>query len=153
MSKTILLATDYSAGSDKELKLASTLAREENAKLLITHVTMLEKTPVGELFDEEPEPDPAEMERLKAVVPPDPNVPFEHRLLYGEPGSVEQTKPADEIVKLAKQENVDMIVLGTHGRTGLKHLLMGSVAESVIRHAPCAVVSVRHPIETIVDAG
>ncbi len=60
----------------------------------------------------------------------------------------EETKPADEIIKLVKQENVDMIVLGTHGRTGLRHLLMGSVTESLVRHAPCAVVTVRLPKET-----
>ncbi|QDU74632.1 Putative universal stress protein [Bremerella volcania] len=151
MSKTILFATDYSPGSAKVLKLATTLAREEDAKLLIAHVTMLEKYPVGEHFNEETEPNPAELKQLKAVVPPDPNVPFEHRLLYGEPGSVEVTKPADEIIKLAKQGNVDMIVLGTHGRTGLRHLIMGSVAESLVRHAPCAVVSVKLPKENSED--
>lgn len=143
MSKTILFATDYSPGSDKVLKLATTLAREENAKLLIAHVSMLERYPVGEHFDEEPEPSPEEMKELKAVVPPDPNVPVEHRLLFGEPGSAEVTKPGDVIIKLAQHENIDMIVLGTHGRTGLKHLLMGSVAESLVRNAPCAVISVR----------
>lgn len=143
MPKIFLFATDYSEGSETVLKLATTLARQEDAKLLIAHVTMLEPTPVGEHFDEDPQPNPVEMQRLKAVVPQDPDVPFEHRLLYGEPGSVEVTKPADEILKLAKQENVDMIVLGTHGRSGLMHLLMGSVAESVIRRAPCAVVSIR----------
>ena len=145
MSKTILFATDYSPGSAKVLKLATTLAREEDAKLLIDHVTMLEKYPVGEHFNEEPEPNPAELKQLKAVVPPDPNVPFEHRLLYGEPGSVEVTKPADEVIKLTKQENVDMIVLSTHGRSGVKHLLMGSVAEAVLRHAACPVVTVKLP--------
>lgn len=143
MSKTILFATDYSEGSDVVLKLATTLARQENARLLIAHVTMLEPAPVGEHFDEDPRPNSAELDRLKSVVPADPKVTFEHRLLYGEPGSVEVTKPADEILKLAEQENVDMIVLGTHGRTGLMHLLMGSVAESVVRRAPCSVVSLK----------
>jgi nucleotide-binding universal stress UspA family protein len=145
MYKKILFATDYSPGSDQVLKLVTTLARAEDATVLIAHVSMAEKTPVGELFDEEPEPNPAELQRLKAVVPPDPEVSFEHRLLYGEPGSVEVTKPADELIKLAKRDKVDMIVLGTHGRTGLRHLLMGSVAESLIRHAPCPVVSVKFP--------
>lgn len=145
MSATILFPTDYSPGSDEVLKLATALAREKNARLLIAHVTMLEKTPVGELFEEEPEPDPAEMERLRAVVPPDPGVAFEHRLLYGEPGSVEVTRPGDAIVRLARQENVDTIVLGTHGRTGLSRLLMGSVAERVHKHAPCTVVAVKLP--------
>jgi nucleotide-binding universal stress UspA family protein len=147
MTATILFPTDFSRGSGEVLKLATALARDKHAKLLIAHVTMLEKTPVGELFDEEPEPDPAEMERLKAVVPPDPSVPFEHRLLYGEPGSVEVTRAGDAIVQLAKQEKVDTIVLGTHGRTGLARLLMGSVAETVHRKAPCAVVAVKLPAD------
>lgn len=145
MSKTILYATDYSPGSDKVLKLATTLARAEHAKLLIAHVTRLEQQPVGELFDEPTNPDPAELERLQSVVPPDPEVPFEHRLLYGPAGSVSLARPADEIIKLAGREDVEMLVVGTHGRTGVGHLLMGSVAESLVRRAPCAVVSVKLP--------
>lgn len=145
MSAIILFPTDYSPGSREILKLASAIARDKNAKLLIAHVTMLERTPVGELFDEEPEPDPTEMDRLKEVLPPDPGVQFEHRLLYGEPGSVETTRASDAIVKLAEQEKVNTIVMGTHGRTGLAEALMGSVAEAVHRNAPCAVVAVKLP--------
>jgi universal stress protein A len=51
--------------------------------------------------------------------------------------------PADEIVQLAETEHVDLIVLTTHGRTGLSRVFMGSVAEGVIRHAPCPVLSLR----------
>ena len=72
-----------------------------------------------------------------------PDVKFEHCLLYGEPGSVEITKPAVEILKLAERENADMIVLGTHGRTGLSHLLMGSVAETVFCESPHPVIAVK----------
>jgi universal stress protein A len=145
MSATILYPTDYSPGSREILKLATAIARDKNARLLIAHVTMLEKTPVGELFDDEPEPDPAELDRLKEVLPPDPGVPFEHRLVYGEPGSVETTRASDAIVKLAEQEKVNTIVMGTHGRTGLANVLMGSVAEAVHRNAPCTVVAVKLP--------
>jgi nucleotide-binding universal stress UspA family protein len=53
--------------------------------------------------------------------------------------------PADEIVKIANNRFVDLIVMGTHGRTGLKSLLIGSVAEHVVRHAPCPVLKVRDP--------
>lgn len=48
------------------------------------------------------------------------------------------------IIKLAETEGYDLIVMGTHGRTGLAHLLMGSVAEKIIRYAPCPVLTVRH---------
>ena len=145
MAKRILYATDYSKGDELVLDLATTLARKKDATLIIAHVSMLEKYPVGEHVEEEPVPDPVELKQLQAVKPTDPNVAFEHRLLFGEPGSVEPTKPADEIIKLAKQEDAEMIVVGTHGRTGVSHLLMGSVAESLVRQAPCAVVTVKLP--------
>ena len=53
--------------------------------------------------------------------------------------------PAEEIVRYAREQNVDLIVLGTHGRRGVAHLLAGSVAERVVRTAPCPVLIVRHP--------
>jgi nucleotide-binding universal stress UspA family protein len=143
--KKILFATDYSEPSRHALQFATSLAHDTGATLLIAHVTDRELYPVGELFDEEPEPDPAEMHDLKAIVPTDPQVNYEHCLLHGEPGSTEIVKPADELVKLARKEHVDAIVLGTHGRSGLSRLVTGSVAESVIRSAPCAVVTVRQP--------
>jgi nucleotide-binding universal stress UspA family protein len=54
-------------------------------------------------------------------------------------------EPADAIGNYAKAEAVDLIVIGTHGRTGLERVLLGSVAERVIRIAPCPVLTVRHP--------
>jgi nucleotide-binding universal stress UspA family protein len=53
--------------------------------------------------------------------------------------------PAEEIVRYAEEEKVDLIVMGTHGRVKVAHLLMGSVAEKVVRTAPCPVLTVRHP--------
>jgi nucleotide-binding universal stress UspA family protein len=50
-----------------------------------------------------------------------------------------------EIISTAKQNNVDMLVLGTHGRTGLAHMMLGSVSEKVVRKAPCPVLTVRQP--------
>jgi universal stress protein A len=52
--------------------------------------------------------------------------------------------PADVIVRIAEERDVDLIVMGTHGRTGLQHVLIGSVAEKVVRLAPCPVLTVRH---------
>lgn len=51
--------------------------------------------------------------------------------------------PVDEIVEYAKENHIDLIVQGTHGRRGIKHMLMGSVAENIVRYAPCPVVTVR----------
>jgi nucleotide-binding universal stress UspA family protein len=53
--------------------------------------------------------------------------------------------PFLEIVRVAKEEEVDMIILGTHGRTGLSHVLIGSVAEKVVHHAHCPVLTIKHP--------
>ena len=64
-------------------------------------------------------------------------------------GSVRQIvvlgKPFEEIVRYARREKIDLIVIGTHGHSALVSMLLGSVAEKVIRKAPCAVLSVRHP--------
>jgi nucleotide-binding universal stress UspA family protein len=53
--------------------------------------------------------------------------------------------PAESIVEHAKTETIDVIVIGTHGRSGFSRVLMGSVAERVVRLAPCPVLTVRHP--------
>jgi nucleotide-binding universal stress UspA family protein len=53
--------------------------------------------------------------------------------------------PFVEIVRTAQSERADLIVVGTHGRTGLAHVLMGSVAERVVQKAPCPVLTIRHP--------
>ena len=74
---------------------------------------------------------------LNVVVPTDKTVPCEHRLIKGE--------PAPAIARLAESEDVDVIVMGTHGRSGLTRVLMGSVAEAVVRRATCPVVTYRQP--------
>ena len=53
--------------------------------------------------------------------------------------------PFLEVVKVAKEKDVDLIVMGTHGRTGLSHVLIGSVAEKVVHHAHCGVLTIKHP--------
>ena len=52
-------------------------------------------------------------------------------------------RPADQITKAAKELNIDLIILATHGHTGIKHVVLGSTAENVVRHAPCPVLTVR----------
>ena len=132
-AKKILFPTDFSTLSDAALRHATSLAKDAGATLIIAHV---EEPPAaygtGEMYYGLPDPDlPALTKMLEAVVPSDPSVRFEHRMVTGD--------PAGEIVALAAQEKVDLIVIGTHGRTGLGRLLMGSVAEAVVRRAPCPV--------------
>jgi nucleotide-binding universal stress UspA family protein len=59
--------------------------------------------------------------------------------------AVRNGTPAEEICRYARKNDIDLVVCGTHGRTGIKHLLLGSVAERVIRVSPCPVLTVRHP--------
>lgn len=135
-AKKILFATDFSEASQAALEYAEMLARDNQAALLILHVQepiityAMGETPLA-LDTEQPEV----AKRLQGVVPHDPTVPFEHRLVVG--------SPADEIVQIADSEHVDLIVIGTHGRTGLSRLLMGSVAEVVVRRATCPVLTLR----------
>lgn len=141
-AKKILFPTDFSHLSDAALHHASTLARETGAMLVIMHV---EEPPIayagGEMYYGIPDPDQTEMQRmLSEVRPTDPGVPFEHHMVTGD--------PAHEIVKMAEHDHVDMIVMGTHGRTGFSRMLMGSVAEQVVRRAPCPVFTFKAPAHT-----
>jgi nucleotide-binding universal stress UspA family protein len=141
--KTILFPTDFSTASDAALVHAEALARQQAARLLIVHV---EEPPLayggGELYYGLPEPNSERiLKMLEDVKPSDPSVPFAHRLTMGD--------PAGEIVRIAADENAAMIVLGTHGRTGMTRLLMGSVAEAIVRRAPCPVLVYREVAERL----
>lgn len=137
----IVFPTDFSHCGDAALSFATALARDTGARLLIVHV---EEPPAayggGELYYGLPEPAEDELRRmLLEVVPTDPAVPYEHRLVTGD--------PATAIVNLAEMEGADLIVMGTHGRSGLSRLLMGSVAEVVVRKAKCPVLTYKQPAQ------
>lgn len=135
-AKKILFPTDFSRSSDAGLEHATVLAREAGATLLIVHVEEPPAAYGGDLYYGLLEPDTSELWRmLREVKPSDLAVPFEHQLVQG--------NPAGEIVRLAEKEQVEMIVMGTHGRTGLRRLLMGSVAEAVVRRATCPVLCLK----------
>jgi nucleotide-binding universal stress UspA family protein len=141
--KLILFPTDFSTASDAALVHAATLAKQSAARLLIVHV---EEPPLayggGELYYGLPEPNSERiLKMLEDVKPSDPTVPFTHRLTMGD--------PAGEIIRIAGDEGAEMIVLGTHGRTGMSRLLMGSVAEAIVRRAPCPVLVYRESAEKL----
>ena len=69
--------------------------------------------------------------------PANPTIPVTHVFLEGD--------PATEIARYAQDANMDLIVMGTHGHSGLAHMLLGSVTEKVVRKSPCPVLTVRHP--------
>jgi universal stress protein A len=136
--KKILFPTDFSHCGDEALGLATSVARDSGAKILIVHV---EEDPVaygsGHMYYGPTGPSQEELwQMLRQVTPNAPEVEYEHRLLFG--------SPAEAIVSYAEEKHVDLIVIGTHGRTGLFHIIMGSTAESVVRHANCPVVTFKH---------
>jgi nucleotide-binding universal stress UspA family protein len=140
--RKILHPTDLSENSRAALEVASALARDYKAELFVVHVNKPAPiyAPDGIAMAVPIEEPLALRGRLAQVRPADSTVKCQHRLLEGD--------PADEILKVAGVENVDMIVMGTHGATGLTRLLMGSVAENVLRKAPCPVLTVRHQVKT-----
>jgi nucleotide-binding universal stress UspA family protein len=138
--RSILCPTDFSGNSATALELATAIAHDYSARLTIVHVKALPVTPSGVMTPEplEPPEEAAELRRkLDAVRPNAAGVPFDHVMLIGD--------EATEIIGLAESEGYDLIVMGTHGRTGLSRLLMGSVAEQVVRKAPCPVLTVKAP--------
>jgi universal stress protein A len=141
-AKKIVYPTDFSEFGQHALEMATALARDSGATLVVCHV---EETPLayggGELYVPAEPVDRQALERkLSEVRPLDAAVPCVHKLLIGD--------PADAIVQLADAEHADFIVMGTHGRTGLSRLLMGSVAEAVVRRANCPVLTVKQPAHT-----
>lgn len=135
--QVILHPTDFSEASRPAYRLACSLAKEHDAQLIILHVVAPSAIAYGDAMTEMVRAGSREeikhmFQRLHA---PAPTVPVEH--------VIEEGDPVATILRVAKEKKVEQIVMGTHGRTGLNRLLMGSVAENVLRHAECPVVIVR----------
>jgi len=139
----ILIPVDFSAHSDKAVRYATTLAYKFGARVSLLHVVE----------------DPFVTGQAEAFVP---NIPeLLNQLIKAAQGQIAELKkhlaahgfvvetdvvtgqPARSIVEQATAGAFDLIVMGTHGRTGLSHALLGSVAERVVQQAPCAVLTVR----------
>jgi nucleotide-binding universal stress UspA family protein len=142
--KKILFPTDFSEYSQFALKYAAALAESSRAKLYIMHV---HERPVGSGLEAYhyavPEYDAGvekyERESLDQVVGK-----LRSRGIEAEPVYV-TGRAYVEIVNSAKELGVDLIMLATHGRKGLSHVVFGSTAEKVVRLAPCPVLTVKHP--------
>ncbi len=139
--KTILHPTDFSDGSERAWQFAEGLARDYGARLILVHSV---EPPV---FSNEIAYDVAATEQYRnaaqehiaGMVDASQSLKVETRLSDG--------IAAEEIVRIATEEHCDLIVIGSHGRSGLGRVLMGSVAEAVARKAPCPVLIVRIPHE------
>jgi nucleotide-binding universal stress UspA family protein len=132
--KTILAATDFSPMSDHAFQFAGALARDYGARLIALHVIQPPAAVYGEtgVFMEEPDHGSVR-EALEALQ--FPGVEVEYRLMEGEPGPT--------IVQAARDTGCDLLVMGTPGRGLLLRMLLGSVAEGVLRRAPCPVITVK----------
>ncbi len=143
--KRILMPTDFSEFSEAAKNYACSFAEKFGAELHLLHV-------LQDLVAMAPEPGMAfpppgdYMKELQASA---------EQALAKRPGDalpedfpvvrdVIQGTPFLEIIRYAKQHDIDLIVMGTHGRSGLAHVLLGSVAEKVVRKSPCPVLTVRH---------
>ena len=131
--RNILYPTDFSSYSNQAYLHAVALAEVHNASLTIVYVYQ-GPTEGGREAGEERRYWRSQLEQIR---PTNPDIPVNHVFLEGD--------PATEIVQYAKDANIDQIVMGTHGRTGVDRLLMGSVAEKVMRDAPCSVMVVKLP--------
>ena len=132
----ILYPTDFSSHSNQAYFHAVALAEKHGANLTIAFVYSPSFLGTAEFHGEA-----ADREywrnQLEQIRPVDPHIPVHHVFLEGD--------PATEIVRYAFDAGMDLIVMGTHGRTGLERLLMGSVAEKVMREARCSVLVVKLP--------
>jgi nucleotide-binding universal stress UspA family protein len=129
----ILHPTDFSEPAMHAFQLAGFLAHGQGANLIVLHVADPLKDPAqqGGL------PLDKQRQQLEQLRPDADGVPVERRLGTGD--------PAAEILQVARETGCAMIVMGTQGRRGFERLLMGSVAEQVVRNAPCPVVTVKEP--------
>jgi nucleotide-binding universal stress UspA family protein len=138
----ILCPTDFSDPAHTAFDVACALARDYDADLIVCHVTPPSVAAVAEgVMLELPEDTTgADAARLERLSPDDPAVRIARRMRQGD--------AAAEILKLAADEEADLIVMGTHGRGGLARLVLGSVAESVMRRAPCPVLTLKSSTRT-----
>jgi universal stress protein A len=141
----ILVATDFSKFSDVALTYGAALAGRFGAELYLLHVVQDLGLFIPDAVGVAPIAPPVEQftaaarealgrtsrdERLKDLV------------VHAE---VREGTPFYEIIRFAREVNIDLIVLGSHGHSGLAHVLLGSVTDKVVRKAPCPVLTVRHP--------
>ncbi len=141
----ILFPTDFSDGSAHALTYAVNLAKKYNAKLYVLHVVYDIQRAAGlsiphissdELYNDLNKWAVKEVE--KSCIEETRGLPDVEKVVV-------QGIPYEEIINFVKKEEIDMVVIGTYGRSGLDRFIFGSTAERVVRRAPCAVLTVRVP--------
>jgi len=144
--KKILVATDFGESSEAALTYGRDIARSFDATLHVLHIVQNVYTQFGTeayvsvLPDLQRDVEDAARTRLEALLSAE-----DRETLHATAVVLTSGAPASAIVDYANEARIDLIIMGTHGRGAVAHLLMGSVAERVVRTAPCPVLTVRHP--------
>jgi universal stress protein A len=132
----ILCPLDFAEGSLKALGLATRLAAQNKAELYLLHVCPVVVIPLGGTVSEPVLAEQAARQRLEQIANRDlPNIQYELLVTTGD--------AAERVINAQSALDADLIVMGTHGRGGLRRLFLGSVAERVVREAPCPVLTTR----------
>jgi nucleotide-binding universal stress UspA family protein len=145
--KKILCPTDFSENSEHALKYALVIAELSQAEILLLHVVEPISYPQStEYFEPMVNEVELTMNMAKAFQKQLEDQVESFKKEYPRiEGKVVSGNTFLEIIQTIRDEKIDIIVMGTHGRTGLAHVLIGSVAEKVVREAPCPVLTVKHP--------
>ncbi|HZJ43012.1 MAG TPA: universal stress protein [Pyrinomonadaceae bacterium] len=150
---SILFPTDFSECGNFALSYAASLARTFNAKIICVNVIepiiptvgysgMTEPLPIADIADQLEDSAERELPKL-AECDECAGIEVEELVVHGE--------AASEIVRVAREHHVDLIVISSHGRTGLGRILFGSTAEAVVRHATCPVLVVKPPADDEIE--
>jgi len=136
--KRILVATDFGPAAEAALTYGRALAKNFGATLTVMHVA-------ENFFLRATIADPHALKAAVARRLEERLTAEDRSALHARAVLDTSDQPADAITAYAKQAEIDLIVMGTHGRNGISHLLVGSVAERVVRTASCPVLTVKHP--------
>jgi nucleotide-binding universal stress UspA family protein len=140
LMRNVLVPLDFSDVSEAALAYARHLAATFGARVHVMHVT---ENDFLRPMASDPYAHAEALERQLAGKLTD----HDRQALHAVAVMRKSDAPAEEIVKYAISEDIDLIVMGTHGRKGVAHFLIGSVAEQVVRSAPCPVLTMRPPRE------
>ena len=142
----ILVPTDFSKYSQNALTYAAAFAENFAAELHLLHVVQNLALIIPDIIPVEPSLVPSLEQMTDAVHTAFDRLIAENNLQpFVIHRAVREGTPFYEIIQYARETNIDLIIMGTHGHSGLAHVLLGSVTEKVVRKAPCPVLTVRHP--------
>ncbi len=141
--KKILVPIDFSDYSKKALRYAIEFARNFETEIILLYVVEPVIYPADFSFGQVAIPSMENELRERAATQLEKLIETEVHNDVRARSVVRSGKPFFEINQLAREENVDLIIIATHGHTGIEHVLFGSTAEKVVRKAPCPVLSIR----------